>query len=322
MTFRRHAHIALLATVTFAICIAVLLGHVHSWAATAPTLPISTALGAALAAQQPMVTASTPPDSNALMGLLMQGKYLPLVGGALMLLISALRAGSIALVSTWFKTKLGGYVLGYGGTFAFYLGSAWYSGAPVSGELITMAIAAAILSAGALEHGSDLLKIVKAAPAAATGAAVAMLLIGAGAIGTEQALSGCTPATQQAIKDAGKGAAVAELDCLQPELARTAAKIEPALEAWLRQKLGGGTSTGDGDVGAAVKALPGDAWSCAWATAIAALLSLTPKTTDPATNAQALSSDLTDDTAALRVRCEALRPALGGQHFKTAAGYW
>lgn len=310
---KRHVHITLLLAAALAVGISLFIGHVHS-----------VAVAASLAGDATAAATITPPDGSALLTLLMQGKYLPLVGGALMLLISALRAGSIKWVSPWFKTKLGGYVLGYGGTFAFYLGAAWYASAPVSGQLIAMAVAAAIMSAGALEHGSDLLGLVKATPAVAKGAAVAILVL-LGAAATDQALAGCSATTQQTLKDDLRAGGLAELDCLQPALASTAAKIEPALEMWLRNKLAGGQPANGPDVSAAVKALPGDAWHCAWATAIAMLLAPSSSTgtgSQAITVAAATPTAPSAATAMLRSQLEDLRPILGGGHFKTTAGYW
>lgn len=112
-----------------------------------------------------------------LIDLILDGKYLPAVGAALVLIVGLLRYTLTKLTSTWFSTKFGGYVLAYGAAFALYLGTAWQAGEPADAHIIFAALVAAITSSGLLDHWRDILSVAKKTPPAVGGAVSALLII-------------------------------------------------------------------------------------------------------------------------------------------------
>lgn len=106
--------------------------------------------------------ATSPADDPAgtalqLLQLIKEGRALPAVGAGLCLAVAAARAGLGAWVTPWFKTKLGGYVLGFGSASALYLGTSFLAGQGVTLSLLLYAIGVGWTAAGGLETFRDVL---------------------------------------------------------------------------------------------------------------------------------------------------------------------
>jgi hypothetical protein len=112
----------------------------------------------------------TTSEASGFLGFLTTGKWLPAIGCALMLIVWGARS---FLAARWafFKTKAGGYVLGFGIPFLLYLGTALQAGAGLSLMLVGHALGAILVAAGGWEHLGDLVS--KFQPKAVTDAKAA-----------------------------------------------------------------------------------------------------------------------------------------------------
>lgn len=88
---------------------------------------------------------------------LKNGHYLMAFGGVLMFLVWLLRWGAVKL-SSWFESKLGGFVLAFATSFALTLGEAFWAGHGFSLVLFGGALSAAWMAAGQWGHLKDVLK--------------------------------------------------------------------------------------------------------------------------------------------------------------------
>lgn len=93
--------------------------------------------------------------------LIATGQYIAAIGGALVAVVGVLRL-LLALRFAWFKTKLGGYVLGYTATTLVYGGSALHSGTPLTLTLVIAAIGAGWAASGGWETFRDVMGWFKA----------------------------------------------------------------------------------------------------------------------------------------------------------------
>jgi hypothetical protein len=91
------------------------------------------------------------------LALLLAGKYLPAIGLFLIAFVGVARAG-FGSHWPWFKTKIGGYVLGYGSAVLLYIGGSWSAGAGVSIALLLNAIAAGWAASGGWEMARDMIE--------------------------------------------------------------------------------------------------------------------------------------------------------------------
>lgn len=105
---------------------------------------------------------------------LSEGKYLPAVGIALVVIVSALRTG-LGTLAPWFKTKPGGYLLGFGSAALLYFGAALEAGQYPSLAIAMSALAAGWIAAGAWEGFRDAVTALRTKPP--TGGAVSLVLI-------------------------------------------------------------------------------------------------------------------------------------------------
>ncbi len=87
---------------------------------------------------------------------LLNGRYLPVIGIALITIVSLARTG-LAMRWPWFKTKLGGYVLGFGSAAVLYIGEGLRSGAGVDLGLVTGALGMGWAASGGWEMIRDLI---------------------------------------------------------------------------------------------------------------------------------------------------------------------
>lgn len=85
---------------------------------------------------------------------LLDGRYLPAIGLALIAIVAAARA-ALASHWSWFGTKLGGYVLGFGSAALLYVGEALRTGAGLSIGLVAAALAAGWAASGGWEMLRD-----------------------------------------------------------------------------------------------------------------------------------------------------------------------
>lgn len=90
----------------------------------------------------------------ALIDMLMSGKYIPAVGVFLISVVAVARAG-LGVWVPWFKTRSGGYVLGFGSAAVLYLGSSMQAG-KLSPGIAFAALGAGWAAAGGWEHLGDL----------------------------------------------------------------------------------------------------------------------------------------------------------------------
>lgn len=170
------------------------------------------------------------PSTVGILAYLMAGKYIPAVGGALVLIVQLIKMLPIA----WFKTKPGGYVLGFGSAALVYGGGALYDGAGFSLGIIGAALAAGWAAAGGWEHISDLISWLKppvsdplpvAAGAGSSGRGVQAALTAGGILITVSAsllagslvMQACAP-----VKHAGE----VVVDCTTADAAQTAALVD------------------------------------------------------------------------------------------------
>lgn len=115
------------------------------------------------------------------------GRGTAAVGVALMILVWGLRNGLGAKWS-WFKTPIGGYVLGFGLPTIVYLGSGLMAEQPVTFSMFLNAAGAGWIAAGGWEHLRDLMTSLKKppTPTVVAAATVALLLLSACAGSTRE----------------------------------------------------------------------------------------------------------------------------------------
>jgi hypothetical protein len=164
----------------------------------------------------PIVTEPPSTDANGLLVLLLQAKYMPLVGAVLVLVVKLLRTGAGAILP-WFSTKAGGYAISILTTFGLYIGGTMQGGGSVDYPLIATALVMTFAAAGGWEAFRDFVMALKGSSNAAKGAATAALVI-AGALGTGSAISGC--ATAEKIRTHANAAGQAIVECATIEKAR------------------------------------------------------------------------------------------------------
>lgn len=97
--------------------------------------------------------------STQLMNFLLTGHWLPAIGIALVFVVGLLRMGLPKLWSG-FGTKIGGYATAYVCAFGLYLGTAFQSGTPISGQLLMSAFSAALGASGVLDHWRDIITLI------------------------------------------------------------------------------------------------------------------------------------------------------------------
>lgn len=117
-------------------------------------------MSAPLATGTPAADPSDPAGvAMLLLGFLRDGRYLPAVGALLILFVFVLRS-LLGDSIDWFKTKPGGYVLGFGTALATFLGTALFAGAPITLGLMGNAVAAGFAASGGWEAIRDLVTYV------------------------------------------------------------------------------------------------------------------------------------------------------------------
>ena len=145
-------------------------------------------------------------------------EHLPAVGAGLMLLVWLLRWGHEKLpapLGPFFKTKRGGYVLGFGTAMLVYLGTAWIAHAPMTFGLIMQALGTGFAASGKWEGLMDVLKKPPAVSSTAKAAVVSLLTLA-----LISPMFGCKP-----VKDEVKHAGLTTLDCTVGELADLAGLV-------------------------------------------------------------------------------------------------
>ena len=164
----------------------------------------------------PIITDPPSPDANGLLSLLLQAKYMPLVGAVLVLAVKLLRSGAGALLP-WFETKAGGYTISVLTTFGLYLGGTLQAGGAVDYPLIATAVVMTFAAAGGWEAFRDFVLALKgqsnAAKAAGTAAIVLFSAFGAGS-----AISGCATVDKAKVHINAAGKAI--MACAEMEKAR------------------------------------------------------------------------------------------------------
>lgn len=154
----------------------------------------------------PMASAADlPDDPTTLLQLIMTGKYMPAVGVGLIIATGLLRT-LLSMQWAWFGTKLGGYALGFGSSFALYIGAAFKSGSGVSVGVLLAALGAAWAASGGWEKFRDILAGLKSKKMAVSASAASIVAIigltiagcssGCGSVGKHPVVS--------AIVDCGK----------------------------------------------------------------------------------------------------------------------
>lgn len=161
-------------------------------------------------AQAPGTVTVVPDDPTGLVAqffsFIKDGAHLPAVGAGLMLLVWGLRSLHQKLpapVGPFFKTKLGGYVLGFGTALNVYLGSALIAGQPWTLGLLMQAIGTGFAASGSWEGFMDVLK---KAPKVSSTVMLALIVVSA---------SACGPRTKREISAIKSDV----LDCTVGELA-------------------------------------------------------------------------------------------------------
>lgn len=182
------------------------------------------------------------------------GEHLPAVGAGLMLLVWLLRWGHEKLpapVGPFFKTKLGGYVLGFGTALNIYLGTALIAHQPWTLGLLMQAIGTGFAASGKWEGLMDVLKKPPSVSSTVKAGTIGLLLI--------VLLAGCDPS--QEAKFAGK----TTLDCTKGELANLEGLIPTILPSvgdkpdW--KVISSQLEQAGGDVGLCVLASLIDRWT-------------------------------------------------------------
>lgn len=114
--------------------------------------------------------------NSTLLDLILDEKYLPAVGVALVAIVGFMRTVLLAKVK-WLQTKIGGYALAYVAALVLYVATALQAETAIDGRLLVTAFVAALMSSGVLDHWRDILDFTKKSPgaAAAGGSVVAIL---------------------------------------------------------------------------------------------------------------------------------------------------
>ena len=151
------------------------------------------------------------------------GSHLPAVGAGLMLFVWALRWVHTKLpspVGPFFKTKLGGYLLGFGTALNVYLGTALIAGQPWTFGLVLQAVGTGFAASGSWEGLMDVLKNRKSV---AQNTTVALLL--AVAL-LSPLMTGCRPVKDEINKVGGD-----VVDCTVGELVHLGGLVPTILPA-------------------------------------------------------------------------------------------
>lgn len=159
--------------------------------------------------------------------LMLSGKYLPAIGLVLIALVGAARAG-LGSFWPWFKTKPGGYVLGYGSTVLLFVGAAFRDGSGFSLGLLGGALAMGWTASGGWETARDVVEAIRNRNTPALPKATAIAGAALVAFVVASSLVACGP-----VKDAAStvpGSAI--IDCTKTnlgELESAAKEIAPLL---------------------------------------------------------------------------------------------
>lgn len=101
--------------------------------------------------------------TSTLISYLTDGKYLLVVGMVLVLLAQLARTGLGAWIP-WFKTQLGGYVVGFGTSAIVYFGTALQQGAAITFRLVSICLVMAFAASGKYHAVRDLATAVRKRP--------------------------------------------------------------------------------------------------------------------------------------------------------------
>jgi hypothetical protein len=140
------------------------------------------------------------------MNFLLTGHWLPAIGVALVFVVGLLRMGLPTLWSG-FGTKIGGYAIAYVCAFGLYLGTAFQSGTPISGQLLLSALGAALGASGVLDHWRDILNLSKHLKSPVVTSAVSILFV----FGVLASCSDCA-----GTKPTGGSVITSVVDCTAP----------------------------------------------------------------------------------------------------------
>lgn len=210
-------------------------------------------------AQGTAVDAGTVSD---LIGMLMSGKYIPAVGAFLIAAVTALR-GLLGIWIPWFKSKAGGYVLGFGSAAVLYVAVAMQAD-QLSIGVLAAALGAGWAAAGGWNHLQDLLgwltppppskqQPVAVAPSSGPGAPLQAAIV-LGVVAVCMVSGGLM---MQACSGA-KHAETAVIDCTGGTVPGVVANVLETLSDWSRDETAGGCRT-----------TTGYDWSCVESRAIA-----------------------------------------------------
>lgn len=241
-------------------------------------------------------------DAQTFFEFLQSGKYLPAVGIALIALVSVARA-SLGVVWPWFKTRAGGYALGFGSAFTLYIAAALRDGHPMTFGVIAAALGAGWAASGGFEMIRDLMaKTPNVRPAVVAAAALAFV-----------ATSGCA-----AAHGPGKRLAASFVDCMAPDVVPVIAEYAPAMKEAIAGAI---TNTGKFDrekLRATASSLKTAAGQCVFAAAFDELVRTVAKALDPAAPQ---SSPLDVDLADARATFDEVRTEhFGGATFRLETG--
>lgn len=245
-------------------------------------------------------------DPTSFLEFLLAGKYLPAIGLALIAFVAAFRKVA-ATWFPWFATKAGGYTLGLGSAFTLYLAAALRDGAGITAGLLANALAAGWAASGGWETLRDLLLAAKKkGTGASSGAALAIIVIAAGA--SAPLLSGCGAAKESLGRVAG-----GVIDCMAPAAKDAIGAFAPAFRDVVRNATSDDGRVDWAPVKAAASSLRSPAQRCVLAAVIAEVLRPRAKT-------DVQASALEADPASVSAGFEELRASWGGPSFALEGG--
>lgn len=108
--------------------------------------------------------------------LILNGEYLPAVGIAMVFVTGLARAG-LGWIHPWFSTKLGGYATAYVVSFSTVFGLELQAGHTPTTRMLMMALSAALVASGVLDHWRDVFSVIKRSPTAAATTALLVLTL-------------------------------------------------------------------------------------------------------------------------------------------------
>lgn len=158
-------------------------------------------------------------ESTSFLDLIMTGQYLPAVGIALVVIVGVARK-LLAARWSWFGSKVGGYVLGFGSSVLLYFGAALEAGQTPSVGIAAASLAAGLAASGGFETMLDILGALKKPPPSGGNVAIVVLAFAL--------VASCSKLEH--VGNVGKEIVV---DCTKTEAVRASSELGPLVDGLL-----------------------------------------------------------------------------------------